>query len=227
MKGGARLPLPGLVLLAGVALGGAATGGYALGAAASKPRLPATTAPRATGAAETLQLLREIEGRLARLEVRSLATTASHAQELAGTTSASAVIRDEAKAPAPHEHETADPLSGASDPDELLSSQRIVENVLTARGVSEANKVALRETLPKLSMDDRMAAISALSDAMNRGEIEFDARRYSEPEVASFVQSLSPSSTATDTTAVLAPSTLMGVHGGATLPTRFELSSRR
>jgi len=170
----AQLRLAGLLLLAGVALAGAVAGGYALGAASSKSRVQVAEAPRARGSDEVASLMRQIERRLARLEARGADSSPAVGQGvLAHTDSEAAPARVAQSA----ESEAAAVLAVAtSDSDVLLASQRLVDDVLMARRISEAQKTALRETLPKLSMDDRLAAMNQLSAALNRGEIDFDAR---------------------------------------------------
>jgi|SoiMethySBSTD1v2_1073268.scaffolds.fasta_scaffold23433_4 hypothetical protein len=167
----ARLRSAGFVLLFGVALGGAATGGYALGAASPKPRVPAAGAPQAARAEDVAAVLRQIEQRLARLE--ATAVVASQSQTDRTAPAEHAVAPAEAAGADPN---TPPPAIATSDPDVLLTSQRVVEAGLAARNFTEAQKTVLRETLPRLAFEDRLAVMNQLGVALNRGEIEFDAR---------------------------------------------------
>jgi hypothetical protein len=74
------------------------------------------------------------------------------------------------------EAETSPVGATTSDPDMLVESQHVVEAGLEARGFTEVQRVTLRDTLPKLALEDRLAVMNQLGAALNRGEIEFDAR---------------------------------------------------
>ena len=169
----ARLRLAGGLLLIGVALGGAASGGYALGAASSKPRVAIAEAPRdATRSEDVAGVLRQIERRLARLEGSAASTSRAACQDSLAAPDQPRLTADGEEVVEPN---TAAPAIATSDPELLLASQRVVEAGLAARRFTETQKATLRQTLPKLAQDDRLAVMNQLGMALNQGEIDFDA----------------------------------------------------
>jgi hypothetical protein len=168
----ARLRLAGLLLLSGVALGGAAAGGYALGAASSKPRAQTVEAPRESPSEDIAGVLRQIDRRLSRLEGSAILASARGTQ--ADRAEPGQLATEPAEVARGSDVEPAAAIA-TSDPELLLASQRAVEAGLAARGFTEAQKATLRQTLPKLALEDRLAVMNQLGMALNRGEIEFDA----------------------------------------------------
>jgi hypothetical protein len=169
----ARLRLAGLLLLSGVALGGAAAGGYALGAASSKPRAQAAEVPRGSPSEDIAGALRQIDRRLSRLEGSSILAPARGTED--DQTEPGQLAAEPAEAARGSDDVEPAVAIAPSDPELLLVSQRAVEAGLAARGFTEAQKATLRQTLPKLALEDRLAVMNQLGMALNRGEIEFDA----------------------------------------------------